>query len=51
MDEFEEEINGKVVKAHHTIGVPGSDTKVYETDTLVVFGTIKDIERLLEINN
>jgi trk system potassium uptake protein TrkA len=49
--EFEEEINGEVVKEHHTIGVPGSDTKVYETDTLVVFGTIKDIDRLLEINS
>ena len=49
--EFVEELDGEKVKAQHTIGVPGSDTMVYETDTLVVFGTVSDIERLLEINN
>lgn len=48
--EFDEEVDGEIVKAQHTIGVPGSETMVYETDTLVVFGTITDVERLLEIN-
>jgi len=48
--EFDEELDGKMIKAQHTIGVPGSDTMVYETDTLVVFGTISDIERFLEVN-
>ncbi len=49
--EFEEEVNGEIVKEQHTIGVAGSETMIYETDTLVVFGTIKDVERLLEINS
>jgi len=34
----------------HIIGVPGSDTVILEKDTIVVFGTTKDIERFIEIN-
>jgi trk system potassium uptake protein TrkA len=34
----------------HIIGVPKSETVVYETDTLVVFGTLKHVNRFIEIN-
>lgn len=48
--EFEEKQNGEMVMAQHTIGVPSSDTVIYESDTLVVFGTTNAIKKLLEIN-
>jgi K+/H+ antiporter YhaU regulatory subunit KhtT len=32
------------------LGVPNSETIVYETDTLVVFGTRYDVARFIEIN-
>ncbi len=34
----------------HTIGVPKGDTVIYDTDTLVVFGTLKNIKRFIGIN-
>ncbi|MCB0762076.1 MAG: TrkA family potassium uptake protein [Flavobacteriales bacterium] len=34
----------------HIIGVPKSETVIYESDTLVVFGTLKNIQRFIEIN-
>ncbi|CAG0984649.1 MAG: TrkA family potassium uptake protein [Bacteroidetes bacterium] len=34
----------------HIIGVPSSETIIYDTDTIVVFGTIKDIQKFTEIN-
>lgn len=34
----------------HVVGVPNSDTVISETDTLVVFGTAKHVERFLEVN-
>jgi len=34
----------------HLIGIPRPDTKVQETDTLVVFGTLGNVNRLLEVN-
>lgn len=42
--------DGEMVKEMHTIGVPSSSTIVYDTDTVVVFGTNSDIERFLAIN-
>ncbi len=48
--EYEESKEGKVVAEKHVIGVPSSQTVIYDTDTIVVFGTSKDIERFLEIN-
>jgi trk system potassium uptake protein len=38
------------VTEEHVLGVPISNTRVQATDTLVVFGTTKNIERLIEIN-
>lgn len=34
----------------HLIGIPRPDTTVQETDTLVVFGTLGNVNRLLEVN-
>lgn len=48
--EFEVQKDGEVVTEQHIIGVPTSETMIEERDTLVVFGTVKDVERFLEIN-
>ena len=48
---FEETKKGEKVIEEHVLGVPNSDTIVKETDTLVVFGTIKDVQRFLDINS
>lgn len=42
--------DGEFVKEEHVLGVPNSKTKIQETDTMVIFGRIKDIERFCEIN-
>jgi trk system potassium uptake protein TrkA len=43
--------NGSETKlTSHIIGVPSSETIIYDTDTIVVFGTIKDIQKFTEIN-
>ena len=34
----------------HLIGIPRPDTEVQNTDTLVVFGTLGNVNRLLEVN-
>lgn len=47
---FEEEKGGEMVRAEHILGVPQSETVVYDTDTLVVFGTLSNVKRFLEIN-
>lgn len=50
--QFDEKGDGKeLVKENHILGVPNSETIVYETDTLIVFGTSRDIARFIEINN
>ena len=48
--EFEEEKNGEKIKEQHVIGVPSSDSKILECDTLVVFGTAKNVQRFMDIN-
>ncbi|MGQ3014015.1 MAG: potassium channel family protein [Flavobacteriales bacterium] len=48
--EFETEVNGVKEKEMHIVGVPGSDTVILATDTIIVFGTTKDIERFIDIN-
>lgn len=42
--------NGEDCVNCHIVGVLSPDTMIKETDKLVVFGTLKSIERLLEIN-
>ncbi len=48
--ETTEERRGQIVREEHIIGVPTSDTIILETDTILVFGTTKDIQRFIEIN-
>lgn len=47
---FEEQKNGEMVMAEHILGVPKSEIVVYETDTLIVFGTLDNVKRFIEIN-
>ena len=47
---FEEEKNGEMVQEEHILGVPKSETVIYDTDTLIVFGTLSNVKRFLEIN-
>ncbi len=48
--EMKENQDGEVELEEHIIGVPKSETVIYETDTLVVFGLIRDVKRFIEIN-
>lgn len=48
--EMKDEEEDKPILEEHIIGVPKSETVIYETDTLVVFGTVKDVKRFIEIN-
>jgi len=47
---FDEKEGKEMVKENHILGVPNSETIVYDTDTLIVFGTSKDVARFIEIN-
>ncbi|MCS6978684.1 MAG: TrkA family potassium uptake protein [Flavobacteriales bacterium] len=47
---FEKNVNGEVITEEHIIGVPGSDTVIFDSDTIIVFGTNKDIQRFIDIN-
>ncbi len=49
--ESEVKKGGELVKEQHMLGVPKSETVIEETDTIVVFGTLKDIDRFIEINH
>jgi trk system potassium uptake protein len=42
--------DGQMQVEEHIIGVPKPETVVYETDTLVVFGTLRNVKRFIEIN-
>jgi trk/ktr system potassium uptake protein len=48
--ESEAIIEGEVIKEGHIMGVPNSETILIESDTIIVFGLVKDIERFIEIN-
>lgn len=48
--EFEEMVDGEMKIEQHIIGVPNSETVIYESDNMVLFGTEKDIEKFIEIN-
>lgn len=47
---YEENVDGKVTVESHVIGVPTTDTMIYEGDSIVVFGLTKDIQRFSELN-
>jgi trk system potassium uptake protein len=48
--EFEKESGSEKSCEQHIIGVPSYDTQILEKDTLLLFGTAKDVQRFLEIN-
>jgi trk system potassium uptake protein TrkA len=48
--EFTVEKKGETMVEQHVLGVPNSETVIHEKDTLVVFGTMKDVERFIQIN-
>ena len=48
--EFEVSRKGETITEEHILGVPHSDTILYESDTIIVFGLVKDIQRFIEIN-
>ncbi|MFM2189700.1 MAG: hypothetical protein RL491_86, partial [Bacteroidota bacterium] len=39
--------DGEVVKECHILGVPNSETVLIESDTIIVFGLVRDIERFI----
>lgn len=47
---YEEEVEGEVVRTEHILGVPKPETVVYDSDTLVVFGTLGNVKRFIEVN-
>lgn len=48
--EYDVKKNGESLKEQHVLGVPSSDTQIVECDTLVVFGTSKNVQRFMDIN-
>ena len=48
---FEEDNGDSMKVVQHILGVPTSNTVIQHTDTLIVFGTSRDIKRFIEINN
>lgn len=49
--EYDEKVDGELKKMTHVLGVPKSETVIYETDTIVIFGTAFDVQKFIEINN
>ncbi len=47
---YDVEVNGETHKEQHVIGVPSSDSEILERDTLVIFGTEKNVQRFMDIN-
>lgn len=48
--DFEEMQGNDVVKSSHIVGVPKAETVIFESDTLILMGKRKHIQRFLEIN-
>lgn len=48
--EVKDEQSGEMRVEEHIIGVPKSETPIYETDTLVVFGKLGDINKFIDVN-
>lgn len=43
-------VKGETISENHIIGIPTPETVIEEKDSVVLFGTTKDIERFIEIN-
>lgn len=42
--------NGETVEVKHIVGVPKGDTKIQESDILIVMGKSKDVNKFIEVN-
>jgi len=42
--------DGEKITEQHIHGVPSPETVLHESDTILIFGLVKDIERFIEIN-
>lgn len=49
--EFEVKKEDELTTEEHILGVLKQETVIYETDTLVVFGTLQNVKRFLEVNS
>jgi len=47
---FEVKKDGDLIPEEHIIGVTNAKTIIYDTDTLVVFGSLSNIKRFIEVN-
>lgn len=48
--EMKDKEGDQPVLEQHIVGIPKAETVVYETDTLLVFGSMKNIQRLIDVN-
>lgn len=48
--EFQVKGKNGVEKEQHVLGVPSSETRIEESDTLMVFGMVQDIEKFIALN-
>ena len=48
--EYSVDRNGEREIEQHILGVPSSETVIYHTDTIVVFGLSSDVKKFIEIN-
>lgn len=48
---FDEESKGTTKKTCHVLGVPGLDTVIQPLDTLVIFGTVRNVQKFTQINS
>ncbi len=47
---FEETRDGKKLQVEHIVGVPRPDTKLLESDILIVLGKSKDVDKFVQLN-
>ncbi len=47
---YEKTKGGETYEEDHIIGVPDPDTVIHKKDTIILFGTSKDIGRFIEVN-
>ncbi len=45
-----EDRDGEAVKVEHIVGVPKSDTVLYETDIMILLGKSNDVDKFVDIN-
>ena len=41
---------GAITYEEHIVGVPQTDTELFEQDILILLGKVQDVDRFIEIN-